>query len=134
MKQQYPARQNGDFGRNFCLFSAHFPPMVPHLPFFHPHVYGYYRLFLPIFCLISAYFRLFFAYFLPIFHLKWCPTLIINSSMLSICRFSTHMFTDSAYFPLIFRPFSARPVLPGIAVSMQVVFTRPALVVLFTQM
>ena len=47
----------------------------------------------------SAYFRLFFAYFLPIFRL-WYPILIINSSMLPICRFSAHMFTDSAYFRL----------------------------------
>ena len=51
--QTYPARQNGDFGRNFRLFSTHFLPMVPHPPFFRPHVYGL-RLFLPIF-------RLFFA-------------------------------------------------------------------------
>ena len=61
--------------------------------------YAYFRLFLPIFCLFSAYFRLFFTYFLLIFHLKWYPILIINSSILPIFRFSAHMFTDSAYFP-----------------------------------
>ena len=102
---KYPARQNGDFGRNFHLFSAHFPPI--------------FRLWYPIrptclritpisayFCLFSAYFHLFFTYFLPIFRL-WYPILIINSSMLPICCFSAHMFTDSAYFPPIFRLFSA---------------------------
>ena len=56
---------------------------------------------------ISAYFRLFFTYFLPIFCL-WYPILIINSSMLPISCFSAHMFTDVyGYFPLIFRSFSA---------------------------
>ena len=99
----------------FHTFSTDFPPMVPQPPFFHPHVYGL-RLFPPIFCL-----------FLPIFRL-WYPIFIINSSMLPICRFSAHMFTDfanfqlifrlfSAYFPPIFRLkfclFSACPVLPG---------------------
>ena len=34
---EIPARQNGDFGRNF----THFPPMVPHPPFFRPHFADY---------------------------------------------------------------------------------------------
>ena len=85
--------------------SAVFPPTCLRIT----PISTYFRLF-------SAYFCLFFTYFLPIFCL-WYPILIINSSMLPICRFSAHMFTDSAYFLLIFRlkfhPFSAGPVLPG---------------------
>ena len=101
----FPARQNGNFGRNFHLFSAHFPPI--------------FRLWYPI-CRFSAHIFTDYAYFClfsPIFHLfppifclfSTCgtPILIINSSMLPICHFSTHMFTDSAYFPPIFRLFSA---------------------------
>ena len=110
----FPARQNSDSGRNFTyfllifrLFSAYGTPSAV----FKPR------------CLlnspISTYFCLFSAYFPPIFHLKWYPILVINSSMEPICCFSTHMFLDSAYFPLIFRltcpfcPYSAGPVLPG---------------------
>ena len=90
----------------FRSLSAYFPHMVPHLPFLSPHVYGI-RLFLSIY-----------VYFPPIFCLKWYPILAINSSMEPICCFSAHMFTDSAYFLLIFHltfcPYSAGPVLLGI--------------------
>ena len=54
--------------------------MIPHPPFLSPHVY---RIHL----------------FPSIFRLKWYPILVINSSM----------FTDSAYFLLIFRLFSPSP-------------------------
>ena len=106
----------------FRSFSADFPPMVPHLPFFRPHVYGL-CLFPPIFHLFSAYFRLFFANFQPIFRLKWYPILIINSSMLPICHFAQNLRISPIFrlfsahfepiFRLKFRPFSAGPVLPG---------------------
>ena len=69
--------------------------MVPHLPFLSTHVYGI-HLFPPIS-----------VYFLPIFCLKWYHILVINSITDSICCFFAHMFTDSAYFPPIFRSFSA---------------------------
>ena len=97
--------------RNFRLFSAHFSPIFcrwyPIRRFAHMFTdYPYFCLFPPIFCLFSAYFHLFFTYFLPILWLKWYPILIINSSMLPICHFSAHMFTDSAYFLLIFCSFS----------------------------
>ena len=67
--------------------------------------YTYFRLFLPIF-------RLFSAYFPPIFCL-WYPILIINSSMLPICCFSAHVFTDSAYFPPKIPPIFRRSCLAG---------------------
>ena len=84
-----PGKTERRFRAEFHLFSAHFPPMVPHMLFFHPHVYG--------FCL-----------FLPIFHLKWYPLLVINSSMVTnlpffrphiygFCLFST--YAPSAHFP-----------------------------------
>ena len=93
--KQNPARQNGDFGWNFTyfllifrLFSAYGTPSAVFKPT----------------CLwnspISAYFRLFSAYFPP----KWYPILAINWS---ICCFSAHMFTVFAYFRPIFRSFSA---------------------------
>ena len=47
------------------------------------------------------------VYFPPIFHLKWYPIRVINSSVEPICCFSAHMFTVSAYFPPIFLSFSA---------------------------
>ena len=50
-----------------------------------------------------ANFRLFSAHLAPI----WYPILVINSSMVPICHFSACMFTDSAYFPPMFRSFSA---------------------------
>ena len=79
----------GEISPIFRSFSANFLHMVPHgVPFFHPHVYEL-NLFLPIFCL------------------KWYPILVINSSMVPICCFSAHMFTDSAYFPSMFHSFSA---------------------------
>ena len=92
--------KNGHVGKNgsrvkkkFTEFTYFLPKMVPHpckklkhgthLPFFCPHVY---RIHL----------------FPPIFHLKWYPILVKNSSMVPICRFSAHMFADSAHFPPMF--------------------------------
>ena len=70
-----PARQNGDFGRNFAIFL----PMVPHPLFLSPHVYGI-PLFSSIFCLkwypiccFSAHMFTVFAYFSPLFRLTFCP-------------------------------------------------------------
>ena len=86
-----PARQNGDLGEIspiFRLFSAYGTPSAVF-----PHT-----------CLRNSPIS---AYFLPIFSLKWYPILVINSSMEPICCFSTYMFTVSAYFPPIFRSFSA---------------------------
>ena len=70
-QRNYPARQNGDFGQNFHLFSAHFPPIFCRwypIHRFSAHMfmdYSYFCLFPPIFRLFSTYFRQFFAYFLP---------------------------------------------------------------------
>ena len=50
-----------------------------------------------------AYFRLFFAYFPPVVPHPYYKL----KHMLPICRFYAHMFTDFAYFPLIFHLFSA---------------------------
>ena len=90
-----PARQNGDFGRNFSYF-----PLIFHLF----STYGTPSAVFKPKCLwnspISAYFHLFSAYFLPI----WYHIFVINWS---ICCFSAHMFTVFAYFPPIFRSFSA---------------------------
>ena len=105
-----PARQSGDFGRNFAyflvifrLFSAYGTPSAV----FSPHVYGI-CLFPPI--SVS---------FLPIFRLKWYPILVINSSMEPICCFSTHMFMDSAYFPPYLLPIFRRSCLAGNHVGMR---------------
>ena len=78
------------FLAKFRLFSAHFPPIFPPMV---PHPTCMFTEF--------AYFRL----FTSIFRLKWYPILVMNSSMEPICCFSAHMFTDSAYFPLIFHSF-----------------------------
>ena len=87
--------------RIFRSFSTYFLPIVPHLLFLSPHVFGI-RLFPPI----SIYCPL-------IFCLKWYLILVINSSMEPIFCFSTHMLTDSAYFPLSLLPVFCGPVLPG---------------------
>ena len=108
-----PARQNGDFGRNFAYFLLIFCQFSP---------YGTpSSIFRPT-CLICLFLPISF-YFLPIFCLKWYPILVINSSMGPICCFSAHMLTlsffclYSAHFLPIFRltffPYSAGPVLPG---------------------
>ena len=68
------------FWAKFCLISADGTPSTV-------HIYGI--------CL-----------FLPIFCLKWYPILVINSSMVPISHFSTHMFTDSAFFPPMVCSFS----------------------------
>ena len=49
----------------------------------------------------------YFCLFLPIFRLKWYPILVINSNIVPICCFSTHMIMDSAYFPPMFCSFFA---------------------------
>ena len=90
--QQCSARQDkmvilGKISPIFRSFSTYFLSMVPHPLFFCPHVYRI-HLFSPIFCL------------------KWYPILVKNSSRVPICSFSTFMFTDSAYVPLIFCLFS----------------------------
>ena len=90
-----PGKTKRRFLVKFCLFSAYFPPMVPHLTFLRPHVYR-----ICLFPPISA-------HFLYIFCLKWYPILVINSNMVPICYFSAHIFTDCAYFPPMFHSFSA---------------------------
>ena len=91
---QNVAEHPGDFWRN-CLFSVHFPAMVPHPPFFHPHVYGF-RLFLPIFCL------------------KWYPILVINTRTVILggilpifCSFSADFLPMVPHLPF-FRLCSAQ--------------------------
>ena len=100
-----PARQNGDFGRNFAyfplifrLFSTYGTPSA--------HMFTDY-----------ANFRLFFTYFL------WYPILIINSSI--CCPFAVFPPTClqillifrlfSAYFLPKIPPIFTRPVLPGLS-------------------
>ena len=71
---------------------------------------------------ISPIFRSYSAYFPPMVPHPYYKL----KHMLPICRFSAHMFTDFAYFPLIFRLkfclFSARPVLPGSPVGQKTSF------------
>ena len=106
----------GEISPIFHSFYTYFPPMVPHLPFFRPHVYGI-HLFPPI----SAYFppkmvphpcyklkhynhllffhphvpifHLYFTHFPPIFCLTFCPkvcckvkSLLSYLSSLKICK------------------------------------------------
>ena len=92
----------GEISPIFRSFSAYFPPMVSHLPFLSPHVYG-----ICLFPPISVYFP-------PIFCLKWYPILVINSSMEPIFCFSAHMFMGFAYFlfnllPIFLQSCLARP-------------------------
>ena len=106
-------RQNmivpGKTKRRFCLFSAYFPPMVPHPPFFHPHVYGI-HLFPPIFCLFSAYFLPHPCYKLAVFP----PTCLWILPIFHL--YSPHFLP---IFRLTFFLFSAGPVLPGRFTSTQ---------------
>ena len=90
-----PARQKGNFGRNFAYFL-----LIFHLFY----AYGTSSAVFKLTCLRNLPISI---YFPPIFCLKWYPILVINSSMEPICCFSAHMFTDSAYFPPIFYSFSA---------------------------
>ena len=76
--------------------------MVPHPPFLSQHVYRI-CLFLPIF-----------IYFPPIFRLKWYPILFFCSHVYGFCLFSAHF---PPIFCLTFCPYSAGPVLPGIAMA-----------------
>ena len=83
----------GEISPIFRIFSTYGTPLAVFLPT----------------CLTEfAYFRL----FLPILCLKWYPILVINSSMVPICCFSAHMFTDSVYFLPNLPPIFAGPVLP----------------------
>ena len=84
----------GEISPIFRSFSTYFPPMVLHLPFFHPHVFG-----ICLFPPISAYFP-------PKMVPHPCYKLT-HGTHLPICCFSAHMFTDSAYLPPMFRSFSA---------------------------
>ena len=103
-----PAKQNGDFGRNFAYF-----PLI----FFLFSAYGTPSTFFYGIPPISI-------YFLSIFRLKCYPILVLNSSIwypfaafpptclhiLPIfCLYSTHF---PPIFRLIYCPFSAGPVLP----------------------
>ena len=84
----YPARQSGNFGWNFTYF-----PLIFHLF----SAYGTPSAVFKPTCLRNSPIS---AYFPP----KWYPIHVINWS---ICCFSAHMFTVFAYFPPIFRSFSA---------------------------
>ena len=119
----HSARQNGDFGQNFHLFSANFLSMVPHPPFFRPYVYRL-RLFPPIsayfppiFCLFLPIFRLFSAYFPPVVPHPYYKLKHVTHFPPTCLRILLIFRLFSAHFPPIFRlkfrPFSAGPVLPG---------------------
>ena len=116
----------GKTERRFCVkfsaifrsFSTHFPPMVPHSPFFRTHVYGL-RLFLPI----SAYFPPIFCLFPPIFHLcsAYFPPVVPHpyyklKHVTHLLIFHPHVYgfrLFSAHFPPKIPP----TVLPGAAFS-----------------
>ena len=81
----HPARQNGDFGRNFTYFPLIFRWWYP-IRRFSAHMFT-----------DSSYFHL----FPPFFHLKWYPILVMNSkhgTPSAIFHFSTHMFTEFRLF------------------------------------
>ena len=82
----------------FGSFSADFPLMVPHLPSFCWLDYRF-CLFLPIS-----------TNFPPIFHLKWYPILVINSSMVPHLPFFRPHVYGFRLFSTYIRSFSAGPV------------------------
>ena len=105
-----PGKTKRRFWAKFWLsFSAYFSPMVPHLLFFCPHVYGI-HLFLPIS-----------AYFLPKMVHHPCYKLKYGTQLPFFCPHVYRFRLFSTYVLLIFylnfRPFSASPVLPGIVLG-----------------
>ena len=105
----FPARQNGDFGRNFAYFTLIFrlfySALLPHLPFLSPHVYGI-HLFPPIS-----------VYFLPKMVPHPCYKLKLETHLMLFCPHVYRLCLFSADFPpiflLTFCPYSVGPVLPG---------------------
>ena len=85
-----PGKTKWQFWANYCLFSAHFPPIFC-LCYGTPSA-----IFKPT-CLqnspILTYFCPSSAYFPPKLVPQYYPILVINSSMEPICCFSAHMFT-----------------------------------------